>query len=224
MQQPHPTNQTTQQKHKWIGAWIIVHIVAVLAAMLAVFLLYVLLQVNRYSDSSAWVPLLGRLAIVGGLAGSIAGGLQAGLLWWMRSRVRFWMAGTIGAMALGMVMPVAIALAVGQDFNTTGTFDLYWGGGLFLSWILAGLVQGVLVGKARSQAVRIGLVNAGAGLFSAVAIAFSLLFLAALLDRTSFTVPVLLGWIVLIGINLLLSAAFNAYVALALIRHPLPSS
>ena len=208
-----------QTQRRLIWMWISTHVLTIIAAIPSILILHVLLQINRDSDPTNWAMLLSKLAIVGGVVGSLVGGIQSCVLRWMRLGIPFWMAITVVAMAVGVSMPMMIALAVGQDFDSVGTFDRYVAGGWFLGYWLTGLFQGALVGENRQQSLRLGLINATAGLFSVVAIIFSLILLAAILDHTAISLLTLLGWSLFIGLCLLLGGTCSAYVVLAILNY-----
>ncbi len=208
-------------KIQWILllVWVVVNLIGIVVGTLVVFVLYAQLNINSY-DASSWANLLGSLAICGGVQGIIVGGLQAVVLALARLRVRFWVAATVTAMALGMALPMAWAILTRQELTIRGSwgFDHYVMGGWALAWVLAGIFQGALAGQSRNQIIRWGLANAGAGLFWGVATACGILLLGAVLDHDKIRLSILLGVVGLVVGGLVLGGFLNAWILLGLIR------
>lgn len=199
--------------------WVVVNLFGIILGTISGFVLYRKLNINSY-DASSWAKLLGSLAICGGVQGMIVGGLQSVMLALARLRVRFWIAATVIAMALGMALPMAWAILTHQELTLTGTwgFDHYVMGGWGLAWVLAGIFQGAIAGQSRSQIIRWGLANAGAGVLWGVATVYAVLLLGAVLDYQEISPLILLGAIGLVIGGWVLGGFLNAWILLELIR------
>lgn len=211
----------SDDKLQWILllVWVMVNLIGIVVGTLVVFVLYGKLNIGS-NDASSWAKLLGSLAICGGVQGVIVGGLQSLVLALARLRVRFWVAATVTAMALGMALPMTWAILTRQELTLTGTggFDHYVKVGWGLAWVLAGMFQGAIAGQSRNQLIRWGLANAGAGLLWGVATVYAVLLLGAVLDYQEIPLLTLFGIVGLVVGGLVLGGFLNAGILWGLIR------
>ncbi len=173
------------------------------------------LSLNQYSQGKDWGYLFQGLMLCGAVQGLILGTLQGVVLWAMGftgfQKILRWIGVTIVAMAVGMVLPMAMAVLSG---DSTHSFDNRVMGGWVMSWLLTGLLLGAMVVHHKYQKIRFAFINAGAYLFWGMATAYGALLLGAVLDHVSMMSLALIGNGLFIALMLTAGLGLNSFVLL----------
>jgi hypothetical protein len=131
---------------------------AVSTNLLSNLLSRILLNQN---DDTEWFKVLTSLAICGAAQGFILAGPQTSVFKTLDATPKviqcFWI--TVVSMAVGMILPTLYGLVVASNLIYISNLILI---GLLLSWLLAGLFWGGIVGRTKKQKICWGLMNAGA--------------------------------------------------------------
>lgn len=198
--------------------WVLVNLIAVITASLVVFSLYGGLRINRYLYAENWLRAVGSLAFCGGVQGLIVGGLQTIVFALAKLRVNKWFVTNIVSMTLGMTLPITFAIITRSIFGIAENLDSYAMAGFVFSWIIAGVLSGIFVGRNKNQKIALGLVNTIAYIFWGIATIGGIIALAAAFDNHSESASILASSFLLIVPILTIGAWLNSYIFRELIK------
>lgn len=196
--------------------WVLANLIAVIAASLVVLTLYVRLEINRYVYAENWLRAVSSLAICGIAQGLIVGGLPTIVFKAANLRVKGWFTINLASMTVGMILPIMLALIINFIFGIPRNFDGYVIGGWLLSWILAGVFSGFIVGRGKNQKIAWGLINIAAYLLWGIATIAGIIVLGAALDNPKDSSSILLGSFSILMPILAIGAWLNNYIFLGL--------
>ncbi len=145
----------------WLCLWALLNVVGVAIAILTTFSLLIQIDANRYREPAHQLALLGRLAACGALQGIVLAGLQTTVLLAAKLRTLEWLATTVVAMAVGMVLPAMVWVIVPGEF-TADQMDVSILTGWIGSWLLSGLACGIVAGQTRLEKVGRSIIHTAA--------------------------------------------------------------
>ncbi|MEM8780913.1 MAG: hypothetical protein AAGF26_19030, partial [Cyanobacteria bacterium P01_G01_bin.49] len=190
---------------------ILVNLIGIITGTLVVFVLYAHLEINHYSVgvTKDWSKLLLRLAICGAVQGFIIAAFQLLVLPLRRLRAIKWYLINIVSMAVGLILPMTYGIITNFERGITFNDCVVTGWGL--SWILTGIVGGVVAGRNKNQKILWGIVNGGVYLLWGITITFGVIFLGSTLDNSPSLLTFIVGFF-LIGSTLAIGAWFNKFL------------
>lgn len=166
--------------------WILVNLIGIITGTLVVFVLYIHLEISHYrvdiTEDCSNLLLMRNLAICGAVQGFIIATLQLLVLPLRRLEAIKWYLINIVSMPLGWILPMTYGIITQFEWGITFNDSVVSGWGL--SWILTGIVGGVVAGRNKDQKIRWGILNGGVYLLWGITTAFGVIFLAAILDNS----------------------------------------